>query len=88
MTNNAVLNLAQWAISQLFILDSLPSRDTWEEDLWVDLAYLVKQCGESLNGADIDDWELAEDAEDIASRMESVDGSCQFQKLMDNLRGT
>lgn len=59
MTNNAVLNLAQWAISQLFILDSLPSRDTWEEDLWVDLAYLVKQCGESLNGADIDDWELA-----------------------------
>lgn len=86
VADNAVLNILQWATRELVFLNGLPSMDTWEKDLWIDLAFLIQQCGKLLNN-DGDEYQIVEDAKDIKNRMDCVRGCDEWTLMLNQVRG-
>ncbi|EUL65306.1 hypothetical protein P842_01133 [Enterobacter roggenkampii UCI 39] len=87
MINNAILQLIVWATLQLTYLNAIPEKDTWEKDLWIDLAYLIQQCGNLLNiDSQVDPFDMIAEAREIKDRMEAVRGTDEWTLMINQIR--
>lgn len=91
-TNRAILNLVQWAISELSFLEELKltggEYDTYEKDLWIDLSCLIGDCSKLLNyDSEADEFQIVEDARDIRDRMDRVRGCDSWTLSVNQMRG-
>lgn len=88
MTNNAILQLIEWATRQLHYLNAIPNHNDHQKDLWIDLAYVVQQCGKLLNlDTDVDEYEMVEEVKELRERMDMERGNDEFTLMINQIRG-
>lgn len=80
LTDNALFALMEWAVASLKRLE-YEEQDTWELDLRVDLLNLIRDIAIALNNASRDEWEVFEEAQDIADRLGEADSSFVYNVM-------
>lgn len=91
-TNRALLNLLQWAISELSFLEELKltggEYDTYEKDLWIDISCLIGDCSRLLNdNGKADEFQIVDAARNIRERMKGVRGCDEWTLSINQMRG-
>lgn len=59
-----------------------------QKDLWIDLSYLIQQCGKLLNrDSGVDEFDMVEEAKEIKERMTMERGCDEWTLMINQIRG-